>query len=116
MGTDPSSRRSLLDRLVLAAFLFLLLNGAYLGAFSAPTLFYYGNVLLHLIAGVLFLAGFLWIGLVAVREKNRSKAARFAAILAYPLLVGAGAAGIYLMIFYAIRPHLWILHLHVALA
>ena len=59
-------RHPVLDRLVLWAFLFLVLNGAYLGAFAAPTLTYYGNVLLHLLAGVLFLAGFLWVGWRAV--------------------------------------------------
>ncbi|HEV8374732.1 MAG TPA: tetratricopeptide repeat protein, partial [Candidatus Polarisedimenticolia bacterium] len=117
MDREPlSPRRNLLDRLVLASFLFLLLNGAYLGAFSAPTLAYYGNVFLHLIGGVLFLAGFLWVGMKAIRDKGRGKASRLGALVAYPLLAGAGAAGIYLMLFYAIRPHLWVLHLHVALA
>ena len=92
------------------------MNGAYLGAFAAPTLLYYGNVLLHLLAGLLFLGGFLWVGWKAIRDPGRGIVGRLAAALAYPLLVGAGAAGMYLMLFYAIRPHLWILHLHVALA
>ena len=112
----PSDRPSLLDRLVLWAFLFLVLNGAYLGAFAAPTLTYYGNVLLHLIAGVLFLAGFLWVGWRAAFSRGSRALTRVAASLAYALMAGAGAAGIYLMLFYGIRPHLWILHLHVALA
>ncbi len=109
------SRGPNLERLVLGAFLFLLLNGAYLGAFALPTLFYMGNVLLHLVAGVLFLAGFLWVGWRHLRQPAPIWG-RLAAMLAYPLMLGAGAAGIYLMIFFAIRPNLWILHLHVALA
>jgi tetratricopeptide (TPR) repeat protein len=114
-GPTPG-RPKQLERLVLGAFLFLLLNGAYLAAFSAPTLTYYGNVLLHLVIGLLFLAGFLWIGWKSIFTRDSSGLGRIAAALAYPLMAGAGAAGIYLMLFYAIRPHLWILHLHVALA
>src|SRR5262245_59479562 len=116
MRTKPSSRSPRLERAVLAAFLFLLLNGAYLGAFAAPTVFYMGNVLLHLAAGILFLAGFLLVGWRFLREPGTPLWGRLAALLAYPLMAGAGAAGIYLMIFYAIRPHQWILHLHVAMA
>jgi len=112
----PPGRPSWLERLVLGAFLFLLLNGAYLAAFAAPTLLYYGNVLLHLVAGLLFLAGFLWIGWKAVFARDASVLGRIAAALTYPLMAGAGAAGIYLMLFFTIRPHLWILHLHVSLA
>ncbi|HMC81941.1 MAG TPA: hypothetical protein VKL61_01755, partial [Candidatus Polarisedimenticolia bacterium] len=57
-----------LDRWVLGGFLFLLLNGAYLGAFAAPTLLYMGNVLIHLVVGVLLLAPFLVVGWRHVRS------------------------------------------------
>src|SRR3954470_7025245 len=41
----------------------LLLNSAWIAAFAAPTLFYMGNVLLHLVLGLIFAAVFfrvLW--------------------------------------------------------
>ena len=114
---NPSSpRSSRLNRLVLWALLFLLLNGAYLGAFAAPTLFYYGNVLLHLLVGVLFLAGFLAIGWRGAVDSGSSRLGRIAAGLAYPLIAGAGATAIYLMVFFAIRPHRPVLFWHVGLA
>ncbi len=41
---------------LLAGFLLLVLNSAYLAAFADPSLFYFGNLLLHLILGLLLVA------------------------------------------------------------
>lgn len=46
-------RKSSLAALVGASFLLLLLNTAYISAFASPTVFYMGNVLLHLVLGVI---------------------------------------------------------------
>ena len=42
------------NRLVAWCFAALLLNTAYIAAFAEPTVFYMGNVLAHLIGGVVF--------------------------------------------------------------
>jgi len=115
-GTDSMTASRLLDRLVLAGFLFLLLSGAYLGAFAAPTVSYMGNVLLHLVVGALVIPGFLLVGWRHLRSRGLSIPARAAALLGYLLMIGAGAAGIYLMRFGAIRSNLRIVHLHVGLS
>ena len=39
-------------KLLLLGFLILLINSAYLISFGEPTLFYIGNVLLHIVLGV----------------------------------------------------------------
>ncbi|MEA2694841.1 MAG: hypothetical protein QOJ16_4228, partial [Acidobacteriota bacterium] len=46
-----------LATLVGASFLLLLANTAYISAFASPTVFYMGNVLAHLVLGVLVAAG-----------------------------------------------------------
>jgi tetratricopeptide (TPR) repeat protein len=48
-----------LAKWVAVLFLVLLANTAYLAAFAFPTVFYMGNVLLHLVLGVVVAAGFL---------------------------------------------------------
>ena len=117
MHPEPSpSPPSRLNRLILWAFLFLLLNGAYLGAFAEPTLPYYGNVLLHLVVGVLFLAGFLAVAWKPIVTRQSSATSRVTAAVAYPLIAGAGATAIYLMLYFAIRPHQPVLYWHVGLA
>src|SRR5215471_7286910 len=117
MHPEPSpSPPSRVNRLILWAFLFLLLNGAYLGAFAEPTLPYYGNVLLHLVVGVLFLAGFLAVAWKPIVTRQSSATSRVTAAVAYPLIAGAGATAIYLMLYFAIRPHQPVLYWHVGLA
>ncbi len=112
----PSPGRSaLLDRLVLGGFLFLLLSGAYLGAFAAPTLAYMGNVLVHLVLGSLLLLLFLFVGWRHLRARGLTPGARMAAGAGYLLLLGSGGAGIYLMIYGAIRKNFPVVHLHVGL-
>lgn len=48
-------------RFVGIAFLFYLLNTGYVWAFATPSVFYMGNVVIHLVAGLLLSAGFFWL-------------------------------------------------------
>jgi tetratricopeptide (TPR) repeat protein len=112
-SSPPSGGR--IDRIVLGGFLFLLLSGAYLGAFAAPTLTYMGTVMVHLLLGALVLILFIGVGIRHVRSPGLSPTARLAAAAGYLLLLGSGGAGVYLMKFGAIRANFPVVRLHVAL-
>jgi tetratricopeptide (TPR) repeat protein len=86
------------------ALLALLVNSAYLAAFASPTIFYMGNVLLHLALGLAALAGYVW--LLVSEPKLRTTAAGF-------LLIGA-TLGIYLMCAGNTIPHRWAFWSHIA--
>ena len=47
-------------RLAAGLFVFLLVNSGYLAAYPSPTLFYMGNAVAHLAAGVVLMAAALW--------------------------------------------------------
>lgn len=85
------------------AFLVLLANSAYLAAFASPTLFYMGNVLLHIGLALATLAGYAW--LLVKLPKWRNTAAGI-------LLAGA-ALGIYLMIAGNTFQHRWAYWSHI---
>src|SRR5579871_5609473 len=95
------TRRSLL-RWSAILFLFLLINTAYVAALPSPTIFYMGNVLLHLVLGVVLTVALLFL----LRQ--------------FPMAAGfflvASAAGIYLAIAGNTTPHRWALFAHVAAA
>jgi len=86
------------------AFLFiaLLINTAYVAALPTPTVFYMGNVLLHLVLGVVLTAAVLFL----LRE--------------FPFAAGfflaAAALGIYLAIRGNTTPHRWALIAHIVAA
>src|SRR5579884_2420946 len=87
-------------RLIAILFLFLLLNAAYIAAFPSPTLFYVGNVLLHLIVGLA-----LTLVLIAKwRDANLPHSA-------VALLLTSAALAVYLAIAGATRDHAWALRL-----
>jgi tetratricopeptide (TPR) repeat protein len=90
------------------AFVVLLVNSAYLAAAPSATLFYYGNVALHVVLGaaVAIVAG---LRLLAGRWRLTRPALAAAAI------AGAGAGfGVVLAIVGATRPHQWLLVAHIA--
>ncbi|HET6266557.1 MAG TPA: hypothetical protein VFG11_02485, partial [Acidobacteriota bacterium] len=73
-----------MSKLLLPAFLVLLFNSAYLAAFADPTVFYMGNVLVHILLGLLLIIPFLlWL---RKNFSNLSFASRMGAGL---LIVGA---------------------------
>ncbi len=80
-------------------FIVLLINTAYVAALPSPTIFYMGNVLLHLVLGVVLTAALLFF----LRE--------------FPYAAGfflaASALGIYLAIAGNTTPHRWALVVHV---
>jgi tetratricopeptide (TPR) repeat protein len=94
----------------LIAFILLVLNSSYLAARADPSLFYFANVMAHIVLGVglvIFGARFLlrrWRGL------SRGQVG-IAGILALGALTGLA-----LMIRGATRPYRWLLHAHIAVA
>jgi tetratricopeptide (TPR) repeat protein len=90
--------------LATAGWLVLLVNTAYIAAFPSPTLFYMGNVVLHLALG-------LALTVAVVRLWRRDRPAGAAA--AVWLLVIAAAAGVALAVAGNTTPHRWLLWTHV---
>jgi Flp pilus assembly protein TadD len=94
----------LLGKWVAAGFLLLILNTAYIWAFASPTVFYMGNVLLHVLLGVAVAAG----AVVAMRGRwPRGAAAVFAV---------AVALGLFLTVRGATHAHDWALWGHIVAA
>ncbi len=103
---------SLRSRAVLplvGAFGVLLLNSAYLAAFATPSIFYYSNVVAHVVIGVALVIALLSVyGLPRVAGLGHG---------ATWVLLGVGTlTGVALMIVGATRPHRWLLQLHIASA
>src|ERR1700692_2237019 len=104
--------------LAAAGWLVLLVNTAYIAAFPSPTLFYMGNVVLHLALGLaLTVAGVrLWRG--GRREpagggRAGGAAGSPAGTAAVWLLVIAAAAGVGLAVAGNTTPHRWLLWTHI---
>ncbi len=89
-------------RLVAVLFAVLLLNTGYVAAFASPTIFYIGNVLLHLALGIVFTVVF-WVAL------------RTTAIAGRVCLLLAALAGAWLACFGNTLPHRPVLYAHIAL-
>ena len=85
-------------------FLLLLVNTAYITAFVQPTVFYMGNVLLHVVLGVAVLALFLW-----SRPRRRELPAAF-------LFSIAAALGLFLTFTGSTRQYYPVLLVHIAAA
>ncbi len=94
-------------KLSFCAFLFLLLNSAYLFSFGEPTLFYIFNVLLHIVLGMFLLIPF---GIYVYRHFRRTS--RFSQIGIACLTLGI-LSGVYLMKVGATRPYRWLLIFHI---
>ncbi|MGH9330944.1 MAG: hypothetical protein ACRD09_10905, partial [Vicinamibacterales bacterium] len=93
-----------------AAFLVLLLNSGYLAAFASPTLFYFSNVALHVLLGVLLLGlGTRWL------VRWRTSLSGLGALTAL-LLVAGGVAGLALSVTGATRAWRWLLVTHIVLS
>ena len=84
-------------------------NSAYLAAWSAPTLFYYSNVALHVLLGVVALIALVY---TAVTARRRT----FAAALVWIPLVACAAVGIWLAAVGATRSQQHVLDAHGILA
>lgn len=82
--------------------LVLLVNTAYIAAFASPTVFYMGNVVLHLILGLVLAAALIWY----VRRMP----------VAGGLFLVAAALGVYLAIGGNTMPHRRVLEVHIVVA
>jgi tetratricopeptide (TPR) repeat protein len=80
----------------------LLINTAYIAAFASPTIFYMGNVVLHLALGVALAIVLLWF----IRRMP----------LAGSLFLAAALAGVFLAVRGNTTPHRWVLQAHIAVA
>jgi tetratricopeptide (TPR) repeat protein len=85
-------------------------NSLYLGARSDPTLFYFANVALHLVLGLVFA---FFVAAAVRRAWGRLPVLLRAAAV---LLAVATALGIVITIFGATRPYRWALHAHITAA
>src|SRR5277367_3669780 len=88
-----------------AAFLVLLLNTAYIAAFASPTVFYMGNVLIHLVLGVV-----LSVAVVFLIAKNADLRQSISTALVFFLI--AFLSAIYLVVAGNVLEHRWVLWAH----
>jgi tetratricopeptide (TPR) repeat protein len=87
----------------------LLLNTAYLAAFASPTIFYFGNVVLHMFLG-LVLGGVFLVRLARVWRDLGLTARLGSVVLSAGLLFGVA-----IMYFGAFGPYRWLLLTHIIL-
>jgi tetratricopeptide (TPR) repeat protein len=102
-GLDPLKKLA-------AVFLLLVANSAYLAARADAHPFYFANVVLHLLLGLL-----LTVAGVRALWPRRAELSRLLSV-GSGLLLLAAVAGIVLMVTGATRPWRWLLHMHIALA
>ena len=89
-----------------AGFVLLLLNTGYISAFATPSVFYMGNVLLHLVLGLVLAAAF---ALLLTREPEL----RRPLIAPSVLFAIALAFGLYVVWVGNLREHRWVLNAHI---
>ncbi len=97
-------------RLLFIGFLLLLLNSAYLISSGEPTLFYIGNVLVHVVLGVALV--FLFLRFLTQHFAKLSLPGKVGVFL---LAIGI-VSGVYLMVVGAVRPYRWLLMAHIIAA
>ena len=97
-------------KFLVIGFLVLLANSSYLAANADPTLFYFGNVALHLILGVVLMIGLF------VYAINHFSEFPLIIKLAVLLLAVSAALGLFMMGFGATRQYRWALYSHIAFA
>jgi tetratricopeptide (TPR) repeat protein len=98
-----------LKTLVGVGFIVLLVNTAYIAAFADPTIFYMGNVLAHLVIGVLLAVLF---GALLFRDQDVLRGAGPSALF-FAIALGFG---LYLVLVGNIREHQWVMRTHIIAA
>jgi tetratricopeptide (TPR) repeat protein len=98
------------QKLLVIGFVVLLINSSYLAANSDPTLFYFGNVVAHLLLGVFMAVAFAIFLIRRLRSLSRT-------LLLSGLVLELGAAfGGFMMKYGATRQYRWALYSHMALS
>ncbi|HET8676017.1 MAG TPA: multiheme c-type cytochrome, partial [Blastocatellia bacterium] len=97
-------------KFLIAGFILLLINSSYLAAYAEPTLFYFGNVALHLLMGLVLA---VTSGIYLRKRLGELSRSMLFAVIALALSTGFG---VFLMIFGATRPYRWALYSHILLA
>src|SRR5436190_14512053 len=101
---------STIAKILIVGYLVLLVNSSYLAAYADPTLFYFGNVALHLMLGVII--SIVFAGYARRRFNHFSLTMKLAT-----LLLGVSAVlGLFMMRYGATRQYRWALYSHVAFA
>src|SRR5882762_2085504 len=108
MSDQKALRRAV--KLLVIGYLVLLVNSSYLAGYADPTLFYFGNVALHLILGVVLTVAFATYAFRRFRQFSRTMK------LAVVLLAVGAALGLFMMKFGATRQYRWALYSHIAFA
>jgi tetratricopeptide (TPR) repeat protein len=98
-----------LTRWIAVLFLVLLVNTAYLAAFATPSIFYMGNVLLHLVLGVALAIALA----VLLRRRPDLRTGMTAALVLFGISL---AAGLWLTVAGNVLANRWILWTHIASA
>src|SRR5438270_253510 len=98
-----------MKRVLPILFVMLLLNSSYIAALPSATVFYMGNMLLHVLLGVACAAGLLWL---LRRPDTQAGMPVFRATL----FMAAAALGLYLTFAGATTPHRWVVWVHIGLA
>ncbi len=92
-------------------FLIYALNTAYLAAFASPTVFYFANVIFHIVAGVGLAIVWMW-----SRRGSGSSQGQFLKNLAYIVLASGLAFGLLITVVGAAGRWRWLLPVHIALS
>lgn len=95
-------------KVMIVGYILLLANSSYLAAYADPTLFYFGNVALHLILGVVLTIYFAAYALKRFRQVSGMMK------IAIILLAVSAALGLFMMRFGATRQYRWALYSHIA--
>lgn len=97
-------------KLLIIGFILLLINSSYLAAYAEPTLFYFGNVVIHLLLGLALAV------ISAVYVFKRLRTLSPAMLFSVVALTLSTALGLFMMRYGATRPYRWALYAHIALA
>lgn len=108
MSTHNATLRT--TKLLVIGFLVLLVNSSYLAAYADPTVFYFANVMLHMLLGLALAVVSIGYGL-----KHWNRLPRV--VHGSAMILGVSTVlGVALMIFGATRPYRWALYSHIGLA
>ncbi len=110
MGISDKKTPSRAVKLLVTGYLILLVNSSYLAGYADPTLFYFGNVVLHLVLGVVLVI--LFVPYAIKRFGGFSRTIKIAVLL----LAVSAAPGLFMMKFGATRQYRWALYSHIAFA